>query len=150
MRYWGQSFELSIPAPASSVIDDTWMNELTESFHEAHETAYGFRAIDEPVELVNLRLTTIGKIARPEMRKLDTTGSDASVASKGKRPVYFSENTGQKGIIETTVYDRAKLPAGAVFNGPAIIEEPDCTTVIHPAWTATVDEYGNLGIEHTD
>jgi len=149
MRYWGQSFELSIPAPASSVIDDTWMNELTESFHEAHETAYGFRAIDEPVELVNLRLTTIGKIARPEMRKLDTTGSDASVASKGKRPVYFSENTGQKGIIETTVYDRAKLPAGAVFNGPAIIEEPDCTTVIHPAWTATVDEYGNLGIEHT-
>ena len=149
MRYWGQSFELSIPAPASTVIDDAWMNELTESFHEAHETAYGFRAHDEPVELVNLRLTTIGKIARPEMRKLDNTGTDASVASKGNRPVYFSENTGQKGIIETTVYDRSKLPAGAIFNGPAIIEEPDCTTVIHPAWTATVDEYGNLGIEHT-
>jgi N-methylhydantoinase A len=149
MRYWGQSFELSIPAPASNVIDDAWMNELTESFHEAHETAYGFRAIDEPVELVNLRLTTIGKIARPEMHKLEITGSDASVASKGKRAVYFSENTGQKGIIETIVYDRAKLPAGAVFSGPAIIEEPDCTTVVHPAWTATVDEYGNLGIEHT-
>ena len=148
MRYWGQSFELSIPAPASSVIDDAWMNELTELFHEAHETAYGFRANDEPVELVNLRLTTIGKIARPEMRKLDNTGSDASVATKGKRPVYFSENTGQKGIIETIVYNRAKLPAGAVFSGPAIIEEPDCTTVIHPAWTTTVDEYGNLGIEH--
>jgi N-methylhydantoinase A len=149
MRYWGQSFELSIPAPASNVIDDAWMNDLTESFHEAHETAYGFRANDEPVELVNLRLTTIGKITRPEMRKLDNTGSDASVASKGKRAVYFSESTGQKGIIETTVYDREKLPAGAVFSGPAIIEEPDCTTVIHPAWTAIVDEYGNLGIEHT-
>jgi len=148
MRYWGQSFELSIPAPESSVIDDAWMNELTESFHEAHETAYGFRANDEPVELVNLRLTTIGKIARPEMHKLEITGSDASVASKGKRAVYFSGNTGQKGIIETIVYDRAKLPAGAVFSGPAIIEEPDCTTVIHPAWTATVDEYGNLEIEH--
>lgn len=149
MRYWGQSFELSIPAPASNVIDDAWMNDLTESFHEAHETAYGFRANDEPVELVNLRLTTIGKITRPEMRKLDNTGSDASVASKGKRAVYFSESTGQKGIMETTVYDREKLPAGAVFSGPAIIEEPDCTTVIHPAWTAIVDEYGNLGIEHT-
>jgi len=148
MRYWDQSFELSIPAPESSVIDDAWMNELTESFHEAHETAYGFRANDEPVELVNLRLTTIGKIERPEMHKLEITGSDASVASKGKRAVYFSENTGQKGIIETIVYDRAKLPAGAVFSGPAIIEEPDCTTVIHPAWTATVDEYGNLEIEH--
>ncbi len=149
MRYWGQSFELSIPAPASNVIDDAWMNHLTESFHEAHETAYGFRASDEPVELVNLRLTTIGKITRPEMRKLDNTGIDASVASKGKRAVYFSEITGQKGIMETTVFDREKLPAGAVFSGPAIIEEPDCTTVIHPAWTAIVDEYGNLGIEHT-
>lgn len=149
MRYWGQSFELSIPAPASNVIDNAWMNHLTESFHEAHETAYGFRASDEPVELVNLRLTTIGKITRPEMRKLDNTGIDASVASKGKRAVYFSEITGQKGIMETTVFDREKLPAGAVFSGPAIIEEPDCTTVIHPAWTAIVDEYGNLGIEHT-
>ena len=149
MRYWGQSFELSVPTPPSSVIDDEWMHELTESFHEAHETAYGFRANDEPVELVNLRLTTIGTIARPEMRKLDNTGSDASAASKGNRAVYFSENTGEKGIIETPVYDRSKLPAGAVFSGPAIIEEPDCTTVIHPAWTATVDEYGNLGIEHT-
>jgi N-methylhydantoinase A len=147
MRYWGQSFELSVPAPESPTIDQAWMDELTESFHDAHETAYGFRAQDEPVELVNLRLTTVGKIARPQMRKLDSTGSDASAASKGKRPVYFAENSGEKGVLQTPVYDRSKLPAGAVFSGPAIIEEPDCTTVIHPSWTVTVDDFGNLGIE---
>ncbi|MDP6667713.1 MAG: hypothetical protein QF357_10005, partial [Dehalococcoidia bacterium] len=49
--------------------------------------------------------------------------------------------------VQTTVYDRAKLPAGAVFSGPAIVEEPDCTTVVQPSWTATVDDYGNLVIE---
>jgi N-methylhydantoinase A len=147
MRYWGQSFELSVPAPARTKIDQTWIDDLTESFHDAHETAYGFRANDEPVELVNLRLTTIGKIARPQMRKLESTGADVSVIPKGERPVYFAENSGAKGVIHTPVYDRSKLPAGAVFDGPAIIEEPDCTTVIHPAWTVTVDEFGNLVIE---
>ncbi|MBC8453400.1 MAG: hydantoinase/oxoprolinase family protein, partial [Chloroflexi bacterium] len=60
MRYWGQSFELSVPAPANGTIDRVWLDDITESFHDAHETAYGFRANDEPVELVNLRLTTIG------------------------------------------------------------------------------------------
>jgi len=147
MRYWGQSFELSVPAPARTTIDEAWMNELTESFHDAHEMAYGFRANDEPVELVNLRLTTIGKISRPQMRKLDSTGTDASVATKGERPVYFAENSGDKGVAQTPVYDRSKLPAGAVFVGPAIIEEPDATTVIHPGWGVTVDVFGNLEIE---
>ena len=147
MRYWGQSFELSVPTPENTNIDQAWMDELIESFHEAHEKAYGFRAIDEPVELVNLRLTTIGKITRPQMRKLDNVGTDASVASKGYRPVYFAENSGEKGTIQTPVFDRSQLPAGAVFTGPAIIEEPDCTTVIHPGWTVTVDAYGNLGVE---
>ena len=164
MRYWGQSFELSVPAPDRPTIDDAWMSELIESFHEAHETAYGFRANDEPVELVNLRLTTVGKIARPRMRKLDATGADASVALKGERPVYFAEEAANsdgahsaggarvaeiKGFVQTTVYDRAKLPAGAIFSGPAIVEEPDSTTVVHPAWSVTVDDYGNLTIEHS-
>ena len=129
------------------------MKELIESFHEAHETAYGFRANDEPVELVNLRLTTVGKIARPRMRKLDAGGADASVAEKGERPVYFAENDanasgdGTIGFLQTTVYDRAKLPPGVAFDGPALIEEPDATTVVQPAWQVTVDEYGNLTIE---
>lgn len=143
MRYWGQSFELSVPAPDRELIDRQWLNELCESFHDAHETAYGFRAQDEPVELVNLRLTTVGKIARPNMKKLEETSCDASSALKGSRPVYFSESNG---VTETAVYDRVKLPAGAQFSGPAIVEEPDCTTVVHPAWSVLVDEYGNLSI----
>ncbi|MDA1280115.1 MAG: hydantoinase/oxoprolinase family protein [Chloroflexi bacterium] len=150
MRYWGQSFELSVPAPDLPDIDARWMSELVEAFNDAHETAYGFRANGEPVELVNLRLTTVGKIARPQMKKLETTGTDASVAVKGQRDVYFAEdveNSGHEGMVQTSVYDRARLPAGAVFRGPAIIEEPDSTTVIHPSWTVKVDDYGNLVLQ---
>ena len=148
MRYWGQSFELSVPVPDRKIIDADWMSELIESFHESHNTAYGFRADDEPVELVNLRLTTIGKIARPQLRKLDIISPNAKVAIKGKRPVYFGTDSSEGGVIHTTVYDRPKLPARSVFNGPAIVEEPDCTTVIQPSWSVTVDDFGNLLIEH--
>jgi N-methylhydantoinase A/oxoprolinase/acetone carboxylase beta subunit len=42
------------------------------------------------------------------------------------------------------VFDRGKLLRGNVLAGPAIIEEPDASTLVHPGWTATVDEYGNL------
>jgi N-methylhydantoinase A len=143
MRYWGQSFELSVTAPDRENIDQQWLDELCEAFHDAHETAYGFRAQEEPVELVNLRLTTVGKIARPNMRKLKTTSDDPSSALKGTRPVYFSESNG---VIDTSVYDRVKLHASARFSGPAIIEEPDCTTVVHPGWSVQVDEFGNLSI----
>ena len=84
------------------------------------------------------------------MRKLSNVDSDPSSATKGSRPVYFASETGDKGMIDSTVYDRSVLPAGAVFTGPAIVEEPDCTTVIHPEWEVTVDQFGNLSIEHQE
>ena len=148
MRYWGQSFELSVPAPDRKVINADWMSDLIESFHESHNSAYGFRADDEPVELVNLRLTTVGKIARPQLRKLDIISSDIKAAIKGQRPVYFATDSSQGDVINTTVYNRQKLPPRSTFNGPAIVEEPDCTTVIQPSWSVTVDDFGNLLVEN--
>ena len=79
---------------------------------------------------------------------LDIISPDATVAIKGKRPVYFATESSKGGVIHTTVYDRPKLPPGSVFNGPAIVEEPDCTTVIQPSWSVIVDDFGNLLIEH--
>jgi N-methylhydantoinase A len=58
-----------------------------------------------------------------------------------RRPVYFAE-TG--GYGDCPIYDRYRLRAGNVVAGPAIVEEFDSTTVIHPGYAATVDRYGNL------
>ena len=60
LRYVGQSYELTIPAG----------DDLLERFHAEHDRTYGFSAPAEPVEVVSLRLTSIGRIAKPPLRRL--------------------------------------------------------------------------------
>jgi N-methylhydantoinase A len=140
MRYYGQSFELTVDAPKGEANRD-WLTRLIESFHSAHERAYGFRVDTEPVEIVNLRSTAIGEIRKAGLKNLETVGGDLNTALKRNRPVYFSP---QSGYVETPVFDRVKLPAGSTFAGPAIVEEKDSTTVVLPGWQVEVDPYGNL------
>ena len=131
LRYVGQSYELTIPAGEG----------LLERFHAEHDRTYGFNAPAEPVEVVSLRLTCIGRIAKPRPSRLDTGGP---VVPKQRRPVYFAE-AGE--YVDCPIYDRYALPAGAVLTGPVVIEEFDSTTVVHPSFTARVDDTGNLIIE---
>ena len=140
MRYYGQSFELSVPAPEGEVNAD-WLTALVERFHAAHEQSYGFRVDNEPVEIVNLRSTAVGKIRNPDMKRLENLGGSPAEAIKRHRPVYFNN---EHGFVETPVYDREKLPGKCSFGGPAIVEEKDCTTVVLPGWNVEVDEFGNL------
>ena len=48
------------------------------------------------------------------------------------------------GFVRTPIYARPRLPLGAEFSGPAIIEQPDTTTVVPPGWAVRVEESGNL------
>ncbi len=131
LRYVGQSFELTIPAG----------DDLLERFHAEHDRTYGFSAPEEPVEVVSLRLTSVGTIAKPPPRPLEAGGK---VEPKEHRPVYFAESDG---YVDCPIYDRYALPAAATLTGPAIVEEFDSTTVVHPGYVALVDETGNLLIE---
>jgi len=70
-------------------------------------------------------------------------GAKEAVAP-ARRPVYFAE---AGGYVDTPVHDRYRLGAGAVLDGPAVVEELDSTTVVHPGYRATVDRYGNLLVE---
>jgi N-methylhydantoinase A len=140
VRYYGQSFELTVPLPDRLLAGGT-LAEVLQAFHREHEQAYGFAAADEPVEFVNLRVTAIGKIVKPALRRLDRSGGDATEALTGSRQVYFEETGGR---TECPIYDRYALSAGAEIPGPAIVEERDSTTVVHPGYGARVDEYGDL------
>ena len=142
MRYVGQSYELSIPWGEGRLQDV--LDRMLADFHAEHERAYGFAAPDEPVEFVTLRLTAIGTIAKPRLRELPAGNSDATAALRAVRQVYFAE---AGGFVDCPNYDRYRLAAGAAIAGPAIVEEMDSTTVIHPGYRATVDQYGNLLIE---
>jgi N-methylhydantoinase A len=139
MRYVGQSYELTIPAPSPFTRDAA--APLLERFHAEHDRTYGFAAEEEPVECVSLRLATIGGISKPPLRFLPP--GDAP-APKEERSVFFAE---AGGYVDCPIYDRYSLPAGAELHGPAIVEEFDSTTVLHPGYGIRVDSHGNLFIE---
>ncbi len=131
LRYVGQSYELTIPAG----------DGLVERFHAEHDRVYGFAAPAEPVEVVSLRLTSVGRIAKPPARPIEQGGA---AEPKEHRPVHFAE---AGGYVDCPIYDRYALPAGATLIGPAVVEEFDSTTVVHPGFTVRVDEVGNLIIQ---
>ena len=140
MRYVGQSYELTVTLPAGRLTPAVIATTL-EQFHQEHDRAYGYSAPSEPAELVNLRLTAIGRIAKPRLRQIGRQAGDVSVARKEDRRVYFAE---AGGFVNCAIYDRYRLGAGHVVQGPAIIEEVDSTTALHPGYQAEVDIYGNL------
>jgi N-methylhydantoinase A len=141
LRYVGQSYELTIPAPSPFGRDDT--APLLARFHAEHDRTYGFAAEEEPVECVSLRLTTVGRIAKPPLRSLPPGGG---AEPKERRDVYFAE---AGGFVDCPIYDRYALEAGAQIPGPAIVEEFDSTSVLHPGYAIRVDGQGNLIIEPT-
>lgn len=141
MRYFGEGQEMTITLPANGRFADS-LQAAAAAFHEAYRFEFGFNYKDRvPVELVNLRLTAVGKIKRAG-RQNYPAGRGAGAARKGERPVYFSEG----GFRPTAVYDRAALGAGDAFEGPAIVEDFGSTTVVPPGGRCEVDEWGHLRI----
>jgi N-methylhydantoinase A len=134
LRYYGQAFEITVPAP-DGAIDDRFVELVEARFHDAHERLYGYCYRDDPahvVEWVNLRSTVVGAMPRPPLRPVRAEGE----ASLGARRVYFD------GWVETPVYRREAL-AGEIA-GPAVLQEFGSTLPLHPGFTARVDELGNL------
>ena len=138
LRYVGQSHELTLPL-ANGALGPAQLAQLLEQFHRTHDRAYGFSAPGEDVELVSVRLSAIGQIAKPALAPLAKATGEAT--AKGQRPVYFAES---EGFVDCPVYDRYALGAGAVVQGPAIVEEIDSTTVVHPQYQVRVDEVGQM------
>jgi len=151
MRYVGQSYELTVLLPVratgrSPLLTSTTIARVLDQFHQEHDRAYGYAAPSEPVEFVNLRLTAIGKIAKPRLREVEQVNADAALAQKATRRVYFAE---ADGYVDCPIYDRYRMGAGCVIEGPAVVEEIDSTTVIHPGYQAQVDTFGNLILTST-
>ncbi len=148
MRYMGQEHTVKVPLRTEKITAEN-MSEINEGFHTLHEQAYTFR-LDTPVELVNFHITALGRVTKPEVRKLnvgDGSLEDArtgrSPGEKGTRRVNFDE----LGFHEANIYERAWLPVGIMVKGPAVVEEPASTTVVFPDQGLTKDEYGFLHIE---
>jgi N-methylhydantoinase A/oxoprolinase/acetone carboxylase beta subunit len=144
LRYAHQSFELTCPMPAGHVTQ-ALVQELVAAFHLEHRRLYSYDLPNAPVELVNLRVTAIGLLPKlqPQMVSASALTLDGAVA--GVRPVYFDQ---RGGFVDTPCYSRSRLAPGMTFEGPAIVDQDDATTVIFPHFHATVDPVGNLILAH--
>lgn len=136
MRYLGQSWELPVELPATIAS----IEALQAAFAAVHDRRFGHRASGS-VELVNFRLIARGEVDKPEPPRWRTNGT-LEAALLGSRAVSFDRSW-----LETRVYDRMRLVAGAQIDGPAIFEEPGATTVIPPNWSARVLEFGEIVLE---
>jgi len=144
MRYVGQNFELPVQvdrASGTAAPDLPPLEVLHEEFFQAHNQYYGFFNPDDPVEVVNIRLTARGALSYPPPKPAKKQRGAAKPI--GKRPVFFKPAKAQ----ETPVYDRTKLFPGHRISGPAIVQQLDSTTVVFPGDTLRVDAARNLLIE---
>ena len=142
MRYQGQEHTVNLPLQRLKLSADD-IARVTGDFNEAHETQYGHR-MDDPAEIVTLRLRAIGPLPRPELPRVAKGTGNALEAMKGGRSVY-QPALGER--IGYAIYDRSLMLSSDRIVGPAIIEEPSSTTVIHAGDSLTVGEYGELVIE---
>lgn len=152
LRYYGQAFEVRVPVP-DCLLDPVQVDTVATRFHAAHQELYGYDLRGDPaqqVEWVNLRVTGIGPIRRPELPELPERApcpAGAAPHPAGSRQVCFSA---ERGYQDAAVHQRIDLARDDLVIGPAIIEEYGSTIPLHPGFQARVDRFGNLLVSALD
>ena len=127
MRYEGQAYELNIP----------FGDDVIEAFHVEHERAYGHAMRWREIEIINSRVSGIGRIDKPDIAVVEDPPHQA--VAIGERPSPLGG--------ETRLFERGELNAGATFAGEALVYQMDSTTYLPPGWHARVDGAMNMLLE---
>lgn len=138
MRYVGQGYEVAIAMPPGRLGADD-VAATRARFLETYERIYGYAEPRGELEIVDYRVTAPAPAPPFELPR-HGRGDAAGDAARGSRDCYFPE----VGFVESPVWDRYRLDAGARIPGPAIVQERESTTVIPPGAAAVVDEWQNL------
>ncbi len=133
LRYAGQAFDLRVPLDTAD-FSPRGVAAATSAFHAIHKQRFSYDEPSVPVEIVALRLTAIGRLAKPT-----PAPASARAASGSKtRPVY-----GRGGFVETKVWAREAIgPEGVP--GPAVVEETYTATYVPAGWTIHAHATGAL------
>jgi N-methylhydantoinase A len=143
MRYVGQEHAVSVDLPMELFAKQD-REGIKRAFDDMHLLRYGTNAPNERAEIVSLRSTVTGVMAKPPQEKIAAGKATPPESTfTGARPVFFTETND---FVDTKTYARAALLAGNQIAGPALIEEHASTTVVLPGDTLTVDPHGNLMI----
>ena len=132
MAYAGQIHSLRV------TIDADWDSaRLEQAFNDVYRAKFGNTLTGIPVVIVILRTIAVGARSSAELPHSEP-GSATDAVPSARRPVHFDK------WYDTPIYQRSGLTPGMHFDGPAIIEQSDTTTVVEPAMSVVVDSKGNL------
>ncbi len=141
LRYVKQYHEVNVQIP-EDVAMKVDVDAMVERFHPQHNKLYGYDLEEEgtPVELINMRLTCIGKTDKPKFSPQEYDGEDPSKAFKKRRKVFIPT---WKRFEEVDVFDSFKLRYGNRIEGPAILEQVNTTAFVTPEFSVLVDRFGS-------
>jgi N-methylhydantoinase A len=142
MCYPGQNFDMSVPMPEGATLSAGELLDLAARFHDLHERDRGFAFRNQQPLVRGVRVTARGVTPKPA--RLAELGDvvNARDAQIGSRDAYFGVE-----YVTTPVIDGARLAAGAVIDGPALIQEPFTVIVVPPGTRATLDQLGNYTLD---
>jgi N-methylhydantoinase A len=133
VRYKGQSFELEIRQTDG---------DIAAAFHQAHQNRYGYAQETNIVEIVSVRLRSVGLVEKLKPERLTVVREKAFAKPHQRATAYFE---GRR--VQTAVYRRVELMAGMKLRTPCIVVEYSATTLVPSGAKAVVDKLGNLIIE---
>ena len=145
MRYAGQNYELPVAVPSAASPEEL-VAGLRRGFETEHRRLYGYIAPEEPVQLVTFRLQAVGVSPKTPALRVRSASTPVDAAICGWRHAYMPEFDE---FVRCPVYERARLGAGHVLSGPAIIEQMDATALVLGGQRASVDPFGNIIIEES-
>ncbi len=141
IRYVGQYHEVEVDMPEGKLTPSE-IETAINAFHDRHKELYTFNMHWKGVEFLTLRVRATAPKKPIQMKTTEVSGSDASAAIKGQRKAWFGGE-----LQDTQIYDGARLAAGNVIDGPAIIEEATTTVVIPGSYNCTVDNIRGYQLE---
>lgn len=139
LRYRSQSYELSLPVPGGKLSGGD-LKLLERSFHLLHRKEFGFSREETPLEMVALRLAASAETGKTPHRENYTMLHNQATADKNAQTQPSCRDVIFNGLsVNTPIYRRDTLLPGMELKGPAVVEQPDSTTLIWPGMTARVD-----------
>ncbi|MFC7157466.1 hydantoinase/oxoprolinase family protein [Halomarina halobia] len=140
-RYQGQGYELNVVVGDGERVLP--VDRVRETFDEIHRSEFGHNFPENPVELVNERVTAYGRLPSSKLVPIPDAEGDVADLALFTEDVYFSVD-GEARSFETPFVERAALGAGHEIDGPVVIGEKDSTTIVPPDFSARVLEYGDI------
>lgn len=141
--YTGQSWDVRFPAPLGEYTDKI-IADLRANFDDVYQEKFGYQAPELPIIITTVESVGYGPVAHKRTAKIKKGAKEPlKDAIVSIRDLFMHKTL----IRDVPFYDRRKLLAGNIIEGPAIIEEGLATTVLPEGDILSIDENGLMRIK---